>query len=199
LIDINFSTGSDYVRLQTDGTFHPVNQNGISLTFGSGAQNTSVNNGAQHGSSATPTTIAYYTGRYGPGRLNVLTVNTTMKAAGRGLVTFEVDGNTQLLDEGASQLATRDRFTQWLERVSYTYQANRDESLAFGVRRIIGYTPMLDQVPSFQTGWNLSAAYHRLFSGDNEIYAVYGDASQFATVHQFIVKWIHYFGAAKGT
>jgi hypothetical protein len=199
LIDVNFSTGSDYVRLQTGGTFHPVNQNGVSVTFGSGAQNTSVNNGAQHGASATPTTIAYYTGRYGPGRLNFVTFNSTVKAAGRGLVTVELDGSTQLLDGGAARTAQQDRFSQWLERVSYTYQANRDESLAFGVRRIIGYAPMLDQVPAFQTGWNVSAAYHRIFSGDNEIYAVYGDASQFATIHQFIVKWIHYFGAGKGT
>jgi hypothetical protein len=192
LIDINFSTGSDYVRLQTGGTFHPVNQNGISLTFGSGAQNSNVNNGAQHGSSATPTTIAYYTGRFGPGRLNAVVFNSTVKAAGRGLVTVELDGNTQLLDAGGY-------YRQWLERISYTYQANRDESLAFGVRRIIGYPPMLDQTPQFQSGWNISAAYHRWFSGANELYAVYGDASQFSTVHQFIVKWIHYFGAGKGS
>lgn len=199
LIDINFSTGSDYVRLETGGTFHPVNQNGLSLTFGSGAQNTSVNNGAQHGTSSTPTTIAYYTGRFGPGRLNFVTVNSTVRAAGRGLLTFELDGNTQLLDSATAQAVHADRFTQWLERVSYSYQANRDESLAFGIRRIIGYAPMLDQVPAYQSGWNVSAAYHRWFSGQNEIYAVYGDASQFSTIHQFIVKWIHYFGASKGT
>ncbi len=192
LIDVNFSTGSDYVRLVTGGTFHPVNQNGLSVTFGSGAQNTSVNNGAQHGSSATPTTIAYYTGRFGPGRLNALTFNSTMKAAGRGLVTFEVDANTQLLDKGGY-------YRQWLERVSYSYQANRDESFAFGVRRIIGTPPMLDQVFPSQPAWNVSAAYHRTFNGVNEIYAVYGDASAISTVPQFIIKWIHYFGAAKGT
>lgn len=199
LIDINFSTGSDYVRLRTGGTFHPVNQNGVSVTFGSGAQNTSVNNGAQHGASATPTTVAYYTGRYGPGRLNFMTLNSTVKAVGRGLVTFELDGSTQLLDAGAAELARRGSFTQWLERVSFSYQANRDSSLALGVRRIIGYAPMLDDVPAYQSGWNVSAAYHRIFGGENEVYAVYGDASQFSTVHQFIVKWIHYFGAAKGT
>jgi len=33
----------------------------------------------------------------------------------------------------------------------------------------------------------------------NEIYAVYGDASAFSTTPQFIVKWIRYFGAGKGT
>jgi hypothetical protein len=192
LIDVSFSTGSDYVRLTTGGTFHPVNQNGIQVTFGSGAQNSSVNNGAQHGASATPTTIGFFSGRFGPGRLNSYTVSSTMRAMRLGLVSFEVDGNIQQLDAGP-------RYSQWLERVSYTYQANRDTSFALGARRIIGTPPVLDAPPQYQQGWNLSAAYHRTFNGVNEIYAVYGDASAFSTVPQFIVKWIHYFGAAKGT
>jgi hypothetical protein len=96
------------------------------------------------------------------------------------------------LDAGGS-------YHQWLERASYTYQANREQSLALGVRRIVGRPPMLDRIPLLQTGWNLSAAYHRTFGGANEIYAVYGDAGAFSTVPQFIVKWIHYFGAGKGS
>ncbi len=191
LIDINVTTGSDYVRLTSGGIFHPVNQNGIAITFGSGAQNSSVNNGAQHGTSATPTTIAYYSGRFGPGRLNAVTFSTAMRASRRGLLTFELDGNTQMLDAGG-------RYQQWLERFAYSYEASRDESFALGVRRIIGTPPMLDQLPVYQSAWNLSASYHRTF-GLNEIYAVYGDASELSTVPQFIVKWIRYFGAGKGT
>lgn len=192
LIDVNVSTGSNYVRFNTGGVFEPASQNGVMVTFGSGAENSSVNNGAQHGASATPTTIGYMTGRFGPGRLNSLTFLSTVKAGGRGLMTFELDGNTQVLDAGGF-------YRQWLERVSYSYQANRQESLAFGVRRIIGTSPVLDGLPLYQTGWNLSAAYHRIFSGSNEIYAVYGDASAFSTAPQFIVKWIHYIGAGKGS
>jgi hypothetical protein len=109
-----------------------------------------------------------------------------------GLLSFELDGNMQQLDTGL-------RYTQWLQRVSYTYQANRDTSFALGVRRIIGTAPVLDAAPVYQKGWNLSAAYHRTFNGVNEIYAVYGDASAFSTVPQFIVKWIRYFGAGKGS
>lgn len=112
LIDVNVGTGSSYVRLTPNGTFYPTTQNGISLTFGSGAENSSVNNGAQHGSSATPTTIGYSTGRFGPGRLNSLTFTSTAKASGSGLLSFEVDANTQVLDRGGF-------FRQWLERVSY--------------------------------------------------------------------------------
>lgn len=192
LIDVNVGVGSSYVRFTPNGVFYPASQNGISITFGSGADNSSVNNGAQHGSSATPTTVGFMTGRFGAGRLNSWTFLSTMKAMRRGLLTFELDANMQLLDAGP-------RYTQWLERVSYTYQASRDASFALGARRIIGTPPVLDTVPQYQEGWNLSAAYHRTFGGVNEIYAVYGDASAFSTVPQFIVKWIHYFGAGKGT
>ena len=191
-IDVNVQSGSSYVRLEPNGTFHPATQNGIFVTFGSGADNSNVNNGAQHGSSATPTTIGFSTGRFGGGRLNSWTLTSTMRAMRLGLLSFELDGNIQQLDAGP-------RYSQWLERVSYTYQANRDTSFALGARRIIGTPPMLDAVPQYQQGWNLSAAYHRTFNGVNEIYAVYGDASAFSTVPQFIVKWIRYFGAGKGT
>ena len=192
LIDVNVATGSSYVRLEPNGTFHPVTQNGIFVTLGSGADNSNLNNGAQHGSSATPTTIGFSTGRFGPGRLNSWTLTTTQHAMRLGLLSFELDGNIQQLDAGP-------RYIEWLQRVSYTYQANRDTSFALGVRRIIGTAPVLDAAPVYQKGWNLSAAYHRTFNGVNEIYAVYGDASAFSTVPQFIVKWIRYFGAGKGS
>lgn len=192
LMDVNVGIGSGYVRFEPNGTFYPNSSNGISLTFGSGADNSSVNNGAQHGASATPTTISYFTGRFGPGRLNSWTFLSTMKAMRRGLLSFEADGNFQLLDAGG-------RHDEWLERVSYTYQADRDTSFAVGVRRIIGTPPVFGDLPQEQHSWNLSAAYHRTFNGQSELYAVYGDASAFSTVPQFIVKWIRYFGAGKGS
>ena len=192
LIDVSISgLGSDFLRLN-NGDFVAVSQNQYAVTFGSGAQNTSVNNGAQHGSSATPTTISLTTGRFGYGHLNYWSLTSTQHALKRGLVSFELDESNQAMDSGAI-------YRQWLERVAYTYQSGPDSSFAFGVRRIIGTPPVLDNAPVFQTGWNVSAAYHRTFDGTNEIYAVYGDASAFSTVPQFVVKWIHYFGAAKGT
>lgn len=191
LIDVNLNTGSNYLRL-ANGSFTPVTQNTVALTFGSGAQNASVNNGAQHGLGATPTTLSFSTGRFGAGRLNYYSFTTTQRAGTRGLVSFEVDDSAQRLDAGAL-------YQQWLERLSYTYQSGANSSFAFGIRRIIGTQPVLGTPPIFQSGWNLSAAYHRRFSGADEIYAVYGDASAFSTVPQFIVKWIHYFGGTKGT
>ena len=52
--------------------------------------------------------------------------------------------------------------------------------------------------PGFSSAWNLSAAYHRKVPG-GELYVVYGDAAAFATAPRFIVKYIKYFGADKGT
>lgn len=191
LIDVNVNTGSSYLRL-ADGSFTPVTQNTVAMTFGSGAQNASVNNGAQHGLGATPTTLAFSTGRFGAGRLNYYSFTTTQRAGARGLLSFELDDSAQHLDSGAL-------YQQWLERVSYTFQSGSNSSLALGIRRIIGIAPVLGTAPLFASGWNLSAAYHRRISGADEVYAVYGDASAFSTAPQFIVKWIHYFGAAKGT
>ncbi|MGZ3497685.1 MAG: hypothetical protein ACXWNZ_00395 [Vulcanimicrobiaceae bacterium] len=192
LIDVNVSSGSSYLRMN-NGVFSPISQNGVTLTFGSGSANANVNNGAQHGLGATPTTISYFTGRFGPGKLDAYSITSTVHAGRRGLLSGELDDNRQFVDAGG-------RNDQWLERIAYTYQAGADESFAFGVRHIIGTQPELetDRPPSFQEAWNLSAAFHRVF-GANELYAVYGDASAFSTAPQFIVKWIHYFGAAKGT
>ncbi|MHB8229222.1 MAG: DOMON domain-containing protein [Vulcanimicrobiaceae bacterium] len=191
LVDVNFNGGSSYLRLN-DGSFAPVTQNTLAVTLGSGAQNTSVNNGAQHGQSATPTTLAYSTGRFGGGRLDYWSLTSTRRAGRTGSVSLELDRSDQFMDAGP-------RYEQWLERVAYTLQSGPNASFALGLRRIMGTAPVLGTAPVFQTGWNLSAAYHQILRGRDEIYAVYGDASAFSTVPQFIVKWIHYFGAAKGT
>ena len=193
LLDINFNgVGAAYVRPTPGGTFYPVTLNGLTLTFGSGADNSSVNNGAQHGTSATPTTFGFNTGRFGPGRLNTATFSKTVHAGRLGLLSLEVDENSQLLDGGGNN-------RQWLERLSYAYQVDRDESFAFGVRRIIGTGPEVDLPQPQLNAWNLSAAYHKVMGANGELYVVYGDASALYTAPQFIMKWIHYFGGGKGT
>ncbi len=66
-IDLQLFSGSDYWRFGPALT--PISQNGgFSFTYHSGMQN-NLNNFPSHGSSATPTQIQYYTGRYGLGRL----------------------------------------------------------------------------------------------------------------------------------
>ena len=176
LFNLQLSTGSSYVVLAPNN-FSPITQQGVQLGY-------NLN-------SNTPTWVLFNTGRFGPGRLDSWQRNTTMRFLKRFLVTLEADDTDQYADSGQ-------RYTQWLERLSFGYQASANQSLAIGVRRIIGTPPQLTSVPTFVDGWNLSAAFYRKVPG-GEIYLVYGDASAFSTAPQFIVKWIRYVGADKGT
>jgi Domain of unknown function (DUF5916) len=176
LLNLQLTSGSQYVLL-SNGIFSPVNQQGIQLTYDYG--------------SATPARISFNTGRFGPGRLNSWSRSATLRTGQRGSFTLEADDTDQFLDNGQ-------RYRQWLERASFAYQSGRDESLALGVRRIIGFSPYLTSLPDLQSGWNISAAFRRKVPG-GELYVVYGDAATFSTVPQFIVKFIRYVGADKGT
>jgi len=191
LIDLQGSIGSGYLAT-VSGVFTPVTQNGVSATWHSGTANNPGNN-LNHGSSATPTTISFNTGRFGPGRLDSWFRSSTMRAGNRGTVTLEVDDTQQGLDTGRTNV-------QWLQRAAYNLATGSDSSLAIGVRRIVGTAPLVDptQPQPYTNAYNLSFAYHRRTPHD-ELYVAYGDASQLITVPQWIVKWIHYFGAEKGT
>jgi hypothetical protein len=211
-IDVQATIGSSYLLQQTDCVgsscvFTPVSQNGVGVTYHAGTAN-SANNFPNHGSSSTPTTITYNTGRFGPGRLDAWSRVTNVRVGMRGTFSLEADDTRQYLDAGGTNV-------QWLERASYAYTLSADSSLALGVRRIIGTPPLVfaavpvtctsvvtvtnPSLPTPCTGaWNLSASYHRRF-GHNELYAGYGDASQLSTTPAFILKFIHYFGAEKGT
>ncbi|HVA27651.1 MAG TPA: hypothetical protein VNF68_05695, partial [Candidatus Baltobacteraceae bacterium] len=185
--------------------FTPISQNGVSLTWRSGTAN-SPGNFPGHGPSSTPTTIAFDTGRFGPARLDSWTRSSSMRVGIRGLVTLEADDTRQYLDSGTTNV-------QWLERAGYTYAIDANDSVSFGVRRIVGTAPYLvTNAPSGCTtyvanplpatpctgAWNLSFAFHKRTPQD-EYYFAYGDASQLSTVPQWVVKWIRYIGAEKGT
>lgn len=176
LLNLQVTTGSAYTLLSS-GVFSPINQQGVQLTYDYG--------------SATPSTLSFNTGRFGPGRLNAWVRTATLRAGPRGALTLEADNTDQRLDTGA-------RYVQWLERASFAYQSGPDSSLALGVRRIIGFQPYLVRAPDFVNGWNLSAAYHRKLPF-GELYIAYGDAAAFSTSPQFIIKIIRYYGADKGT
>jgi hypothetical protein len=174
------------------GVFTPVSQDGIQFTWHSGSANNPGNNG-NHGSSATPTVISWNGGRFGPGYLTSWLRSSTMRVGIRGTVTFEADNTNDWLDRGTPDI-------QWLERVSYNYLIGPTSSVAFGIRKIDGTAPLVDTTvpPIFIDAWNVSFDYHKRW-GPNELYFAYGDASQVYTVHEFILKLIHYFGAEKGT
>jgi len=190
-IDVQATVGSAYLRLGSD-VFTPISQNGLNVTWRSGTANDPGSNGV-HGSSSTPTTISWNTGRFGPGRVDSWVRSSTMRAGPRGTLSLEADDTRAYEDGGATNV-------QWLERAGYSYATGPNSSLALGVRRIIGTPPVVDvtQLPSLTRAWNLSFAYHRRLPHD-EVYFAYGDASQLSTLPQFVVKLIHYFGAEKGT
>lgn len=175
---VRVQTGSSYLRLG-DGTFTPVTQNGVDLYY--------------HYHTPTVTQLSWYTGRFGPGRVDAWTRATTLKAGPRGYLAVEADSNVQWLDLGT-------RYTSWLEKATYTYENGSNSSIGIGVRRIIGQFPIVSNAYQnpYLNGWNLSLAYHVRFA-HNELYMVYGDANAFQTSPRFIIKLIEYAGADKGT
>ena len=190
-IDVNVTTGSGYLLLNS-GVFTPISQNGVGVVWHSGTYNNPGSN-LYHGSSSTPTTVTYNTGRFGPGRVDSWVRSSTMRAGSRGSLLLEADDTRAYEDNGTVNV-------QWLERVGYNFAAGRNSSLAVGVRRIIGTPPIVDvtALPSYTSAWNLSFAYHKRTPHD-EVYFAYGDASQLSTFPQLVLKFIHYFGAEKGS
>jgi hypothetical protein len=188
-------------------TFTPITQQGVGITYHSGTAN-SPGNFPNHGSTSTATSVTYNQGRFGPGRLDAWQRVTTMRAGNRGTISLEADNTFQYLDAGGVN-------RQWLERGSYSEAIDPNTSLSLGVRRIIGVPPLVyvaapqscttvivapppGTIARCTGAWNLSFAFHRR-SPHDELYFAYGDASQLSTYPAWILKFIHYVGAEKGT
>ena len=215
--DLQAFTGSNYWRFPdangqlSNAGYTPISQNGgFQLTYHSGMQN-NLNNFPTHGSSATPTSVSYNTGRYGLGRLDTWFRSSTIRVGQRGLFTVSVDSTQQWMRGNG---ITPDN-VQWFDSLSYAYQVGSDSSFAVGLRRVIGTPPQPNgggncgQVAVIVKGEvqyerapaacsNISIAYH-LRLHDYEIYAAYGDPNVLSTIPQAIFKFIFYAGGEKGT
>lgn len=189
--DLQLYSGSDYWRFGSVLT--PVSQNaGFALTYHSGLQN-NLNNFPTHGSSATPTQIQYYTGRYGLGRLDTWYRSTTLRVGQRGYLTFSLDDTAQWMRGNGPDNV------QWYNGVSYSYQIDRNSSFAVGMRTIVGNAPTPNGGGNcIGRCSNVSVAYHLRLSHE-EFYLAYGDPNTLTTVPQAIFKIIFYAGAQKGT
>jgi hypothetical protein len=190
-IDLQLYSGSDYWRFGSELT--PISQNaGASLTYHSGMQN-NLNNFPTHGSSATPTSIQWYTGNYGiGGRLDTWFRNSTIKVGNRGAVTLTLDDTAQYFHDASPNI-------QWFEEIAYAYQVSSNSSFAIGVRRVVGYPPQPNGGGNCEgTCSNISIAYH-LRLRRAEIYAAYGNPNTLITVPQALFKLIFYAGGEKGT
>ncbi len=188
--DVQLDSGSDYWRFGPALT--PISQNGgVSLTYHSGMQN-NLNNFPAHGASATPTSIAWYTGRYGPGRLDTWFRSSTLRVGSRGSLTLTVDNTAQWMTHKADNV-------QWFDGASYSYQVGPSSSFGIGLRRVIGMPPVPNGGGNcVDMCSNVSIAYH-LRLHDQEFYIAYGDPNSLVTVPQAILKVIFYVGGQKGT
>ncbi len=191
--DLQLYTGSDYWRFGEVLT--PISQNaGFQLTWHSGLQTDNPGNFPNHGSSATPVSIAYFTGAYGDqGRLDTWYRNITMRAGSRGTFSVAIDSTSQWF------YGRQPDNIQWFESVSYTYQISRDSSISIGDRKIIGYPPQPNGGGNCEGACsNVSVAYHLRWK-KYELYAAYGDPNNLSTLPQVLFKIIFYAGATKGT
>jgi hypothetical protein len=170
------SWGSNFL-LSPNGSGGLFDQNGLTIGY--------------RDQSTTPTSLSYNVGRFGDGYLRSWTRIASVQVGPRGSLLFEADDTNLAMDDGETA-------KQWLERGAYAYQFGPQTSLAIGVRRIIGEPPPVFDTPSFVDASNVSIALHDRIGAD-DVYLVYGDANSLRTPPQMLLKWVHYFGAEKGT
>ncbi len=191
-LDLQLFSGSNYWRF--DDVLTPISQNaGFSFTYHSGLQTNNPGQFPYHGTSSTPTTISYNTGRYGEGRLDTWFRSTTIRVGNHGALTLALDDTAQWMP------APLQSNVQWFESLSYSYQIDRNSSFAIGLRRVVGEPPEPNGGGNcVGTCSNVSIAYH-LRLRRSEIYLAYGNPNALVTVPQAIFKLIFYAGAEKGT
>jgi hypothetical protein len=171
-----------------------------------------VTAGYRYGTS-TPTSITYGAGPYYHGRSGEWSFVTTVGLTPRVHLGLEADRTWYAPSAFAVAKWGESGAPEWLEKATVDWQFSQTASLDIGIRRIDGMVlPNAFQQPVFGLRTdcanaaagaiidcsNLSAGFHFL-AGHQELYMVYGDPSLLQTKPAFIVKWIHYFGAEKGT
>lgn len=172
----SFGAGSSYVRLPGD-ILRPANQQGVSLYY--------------QANTALQDTLLYNFGRFGDGRLVSINRDAAFKVARRATVSINADETNWHGDDGT-------RAVQWLERASLSFDLGPRSSLTFGARKIVGTAPPFGAIPAAINVSNLSFGY-TLRRPHDDLFFVYGDASQLVTRHALTLKIVHYFGAEKGT
>jgi hypothetical protein len=92
------------------------------------------------------------------------------------------------------------RYNQWLDRASLIVDIERSTSFTIGARKLIGTAPPFpgQGIPRFGNATNLSFALSRRRAHD-DIFLVYGDPNTVATTPALLLKYVHYFGADRGT
>ncbi|HLI95856.1 MAG TPA: hypothetical protein VKT72_07185 [Candidatus Baltobacteraceae bacterium] len=198
LFDTNLATQTTYAT-PSSGDLAPFDSSGAMI-------------GYRYGTS-TPTSISYSAGPFYHGRSGEWSFVTTVGLAPRIHLGLEADRTWYAPSAFAAAKWGESGAPEWLEKATLDWQFSHIASLDFGVRRVVGMVmPNAFQQPIFGVGTscanaaagaiidcsNLSAGFH-LLVGHQELYMAYGDPSLLETKPAFIVKWIQYLGAEKGT
>jgi hypothetical protein len=165
------SSGSDFL-MSPAGAGAMFDQNGVTVGY--------------RDQTTTPSSLSYNAGRFGDGYLRSWSRSVSFQAGTRSSIALDADDTALAADDGSTQ-------KQWLERAAFSYQIGPQTSIAVGVRRIIG-----TEQHQFLDASNVSAALHDRVGAD-DFFLVYGDANALATPPRLLLKWVHYFGAEKGT
>src|SRR5579884_574376 len=127
--------------------------------------------------SPAPINAQYSWGPFGDYYLQQVTSNLTRPLGSRYTLSLEYDGTHEHFYSGPSD-------GQWLRRVSFGWSIDRDTTLSLALRNISGTGGFA--VP----GTNLSASFHRLFAGGDELYLSFGTPAATQTVNRFLVKYV---------
>lgn len=167
--NVALTSGTKYL-LGDGGALRPAAQNGVALTWDYGT--------------ATPATLSFNSGKFGPGRLNSWSASSAQRIAKRVLLTLEADASVQNLPDGR-------RHEQLLERATLAYRLGERSSLALAAGHASGVAPYLDSVQLYQNAWNVAAAYRQKVR-NGELVVTYGDWSTYSNVRGVAIKLVRY-------
>ena len=137
-------------------------------------------------------TFNYQIGRYGDGWLFAIDRIAGIRIARRATLSLEGYNTAWIGDRG--------RNDQWLDRANVTFDINHTTSFSIGARKLIGTPPPYPGLPAplYTNATNLTFAFSRRRAHD-DIFLVYGDPNTLSTTPALILKYVHYFGADRGT
>jgi hypothetical protein len=138
----------------------------------------------------SPFDASYFWGPFGDDYVHLFTLVTSRPIGSRISLGLEYDGTYErAFSDGVLD-------SQWLRRISLTYNLSNESTFSVGLRDINGLGGFATQT---QIGNNLSLAFHERFPAGNELYINYGSPAAGATLNRLIVKFVFHAGADEGT
>jgi hypothetical protein len=136
----------------------------------------------------SPVDVGYSWGPFGSNSVHLFTTTTSRPLTQRLSVGLEYDGTYE------RAFTTGELNSQWLRRITLSYNITPDSTMSVGLRDINGLGGF-----ATQAGNNLAIAFHdRLRSGD-ELYIDYGTPAAASTINRLIIKVVFHAGADAGT